>query len=144
MLSEARTYGASPSRTLQRRIHLMNTIPNVHEYLIEHRPCTTESVHQTSAASSDGEVANMKELYDEENMDSNRYSLFMDTTGADPEFLERGFIYIKVWGYVLLTLSHFYTPPLKCGEVLCYTLRCLSVCPSVRPSVCAHHFRSIT
>ena len=34
----------------------------------------------------------------------------------------------------------FYTPPLKCGEVLCYTLRCLSVCPSVRP----HHFRSIT
>ena len=73
MFSEARTYGASPSRTLQRRIHLMNTIPNVHEYLIEHRPCTTESVHQTSAASSDGEVANMKELYDEENMDSNRY-----------------------------------------------------------------------
>ena len=38
----------------------------------------------------------------------------------------------------------FYTPPLKCGEVLCYTLRCLSVCPSVRPSVRAHHFRSIT
>ena len=33
-----------------------------------------------------------------------------------------------------------YTPPLKCGEVLCYTLRCLSVRPSVR----AHHFRSIT
>ena len=29
--------------------------------------------------------------------------------------------------------THFYTPPLKCGEVLCYTLRCLSVCPSVRP-----------
>ena len=29
----------------------------------------------------------------------------------------------------------FYTPPLKCGEVLCYTLRCLSVRPSVRPSV---------
>ena len=29
----------------------------------------------------------------------------------------------------------FYTPPLKCGEVLCYTLRCLSVCPSVRPFV---------
>ena len=37
-------------------------------------------------------------------------------------------------------LCTFYTPPLKCGEVLCYTLRCLSVCPSVRP----HHFRSIT
>ena len=32
-------------------------------------------------------------------------------------------------------LLSFYTPPLKCGEVLCYTLRCLSVCPSVRPSV---------
>ena len=30
---------------------------------------------------------------------------------------------------------HFYTPSLKCGEVLCYTLRCLSVRPSVRPSV---------
>ena len=39
---------------------------------------------------------------------------------------------------------YFYTPPLKCGEVLCYTLRCLSVRPSVRPSVRAHHFRSIT
>ena len=26
-----------------------------------------------------------------------------------------------------------YTPPLKCGEVLCYTLRCLSVRPSVPP-----------
>ena len=42
------------------------------------------------------------------------------------------------------SLFHFYTPPLKCGEVLCYTLRCLSVCPSVRPSVRPHHFRSIT
>ena len=39
-----------------------------------------------------------------------------------------------------LGMPPFYTPPLKCGEVLCYTLRCLSVCPSVR----AHHFRSIT
>ena len=26
-------------------------------------------------------------------------------------------------------LGLFYTPPLKCGEVLCYTLRCLSVRP---------------
>ena len=34
-----------------------------------------------------------------------------------------------------LNLSPGYTPPLKCGEVLCYTLRCLSVCPSIRPSV---------
>ena len=33
-----------------------------------------------------------------------------------------------------------YTPPHFSGEVLCYTLRCLSVRPSVR----AHHFRSIT
>ena len=32
-----------------------------------------------------------------------------------------------------VTVLTFYTPPLKCGEVLCYTLRCLSVCPSVRP-----------
>ena len=40
---------------------------------------------------------------------------------------------------MFLRRIHFYTPPLKCGEVLCYTLRCLSVrpsvCPSVRPSV---------
>ena len=28
----------------------------------------------------------------------------------------------------------FLYPATKCGEVLCYTLRCLSVCPSVRPS----------
>ena len=33
----------------------------------------------------------------------------------------------------LIFFNFFYTPPLKCGEVLCYTLRCLSVCPSVRP-----------
>ena len=69
---EAKSYEASPSRTLQRRIHLMNTIPNVHEYLMEHRPCTTESVHQTSVASSDGEVANMKDVNNEETIDSNR------------------------------------------------------------------------
>ena len=34
----------------------------------------------------------------------------------------------------------YYTPPHFSGEVLCYTLPCLSVRPSVR----AHHFRSIT
>ena len=34
-----------------------------------------------------------------------------------------------------LYVDDFYTPPLKCGEVLCYTLRCLSVRPSVRLSV---------
>ena len=34
----------------------------------------------------------------------------------------------------------FLSPPHFSGEVLCYTLRCLSVRPSVR----AHHFRSIT
>ena len=34
---------------------------------------------------------------------------------------------IFVAGYVKFV---FYTPPLKCGEVLCYTLRCLSVRPS--------------
>ena len=36
---------------------------------------------------------------------------------------------------ILTCLLRFYTPPLKCGEVLCYTLWCLSVCPSVCPSV---------
>ena len=28
-------------------------------------------------------------------------------TGADPGFLERGFISIKGWGFTLLILSHF-------------------------------------
>ena len=41
-----------------------------------------------------------------------------------------------LWCYSLEAFRFlFYTPPLKCGEVLCYTLRCLSVRPSVRPSV---------
>ena len=38
-------------------------------------------------------------------------------------------LFTSIWRSV----HHFYTPPLKCGEVLCYTLRCLSVRPSVRP-----------
>ena len=42
--------------------------------------------------------------------------------------------------FIFIIWRSFYTPPLKCGEVLCYTLRCLSVRLSVR----AHHFRSIT
>ena len=33
-----------------------------------------------------------------------------------------------------IDFNHFLYPATKCGEVLCYTLRCLSVCPSVRPS----------
>ena len=28
-------------------------------------------------------------------------------SGADPGFLERGFVCIKVWGVALLILSHF-------------------------------------
>ena len=28
-------------------------------------------------------------------------------SGPDPEFLESGFICIKVWGFALLILSHF-------------------------------------
>ena len=28
-------------------------------------------------------------------------------SGADPGFLERGFIYIRVWGLAMLILSHF-------------------------------------
>ena len=29
------------------------------------------------------------------------------TAGEEPGFLERGFICLKVWGFVLLILSHF-------------------------------------
>ena len=47
--------------------------------------------------------------------------------------------FIVFWGCKSNPVAN-YTPPLKCGEVLCYTLRC----PSDRPSVRAHHFRSIT
>ena len=39
---------------------------------------------------------------------------------------------IGLFNHVILISDH-YTPPLKCGEVLCYTLRCLSVRLSVRP-----------
>ena len=35
-------------------------------------------------------------------------SLEILVPGADPGFLERGFICIKVWGLALLILSHFY------------------------------------
>ena len=52
--------------------------------------------------------------------------------------------FLNAFKWEIFWTVDFYTPPLKCGEVLCYTLRCLSVCPSVRPSVRAHHFRSIT
>ena len=31
----------------------------------------------------------------------------IDISRADPGFLERGFIFIKVWGFALLILSHF-------------------------------------
>ena len=33
---------------------------------------------------------------------------YPQNTGADPGFLERGFICIKVWGFPLLILSNFY------------------------------------
>ncbi|XP_052221007.1 uncharacterized protein LOC127837733 isoform X2 [Dreissena polymorpha] len=64
IVSEAHSYQASPSRTLQRRIQLMTSIPNVHEYLYD-RPRTVESVHQTSVATS------IDDNYDE-NIDSDR------------------------------------------------------------------------
>ncbi|XP_060555277.1 uncharacterized protein LOC132716115 isoform X2 [Ruditapes philippinarum] len=65
IVSETRSYQPSPSRTLQRRVNLMNQIPNVHEYLYD-RPRTVESVHQTSIASS------IDENFDVEALDSNR------------------------------------------------------------------------
>ena len=46
-------------------------------------------------------------------------------------------VYINIW----CNYPHaFYTPPHFSVGVLCYTFRCLFVRPSVR----AHHFRSIT
>ncbi|KAJ8321201.1 hypothetical protein KUTeg_001243 [Tegillarca granosa] len=51
IVSDIRSYAASPSRTLSRRRNLIQNIPNVHEYLYE-RPQTVESIHRTSAASS--------------------------------------------------------------------------------------------
>ena len=57
---------------------------------------------------------------------------------------QRGFICIKVWGSLCWFYLIFYTLPHFSVGVLCYTLRCLSVCLSVRPSDRAHHFRSIT
>jgi len=48
---ETRTYGAPPNRTLARRRELVQSIPNIHEYLYE-RPQTVESIHRTSEASS--------------------------------------------------------------------------------------------
>lgn len=51
IVSETHSYQPSPSRTLQRHLHLMNTIPNVHEYLYSGRPTTGESLHRTSVAS---------------------------------------------------------------------------------------------
>ena len=34
-----------------------------------------------------------------------------------------------VFVLVCIVLCTFYTPPLKCGGVLCYTFRCLSIRP---------------
>ena len=39
--------------------------------------------------------------------------LTIKRTGADPGFLESGYIYINVWGFVLLILSHFLKYPMK-------------------------------
>ena len=39
------------------------------------------------------------------NLDLHHFQVFI-MSGADPGFLERGFIYIKVWGFALLILSH--------------------------------------
>ena len=39
--------------------------------------------------------------------------------------------YLNVSSVIRRGKRHFYTPPHFSGEVLCYTLRCLSVRPSV-------------
>ena len=35
------------------------------------------------------------------------YAISAQILGAGPGFLERGFVYIKVWGFALLILSHY-------------------------------------
>ena len=59
-------------------------------------------------------------------------------------------LYVSKNSSVLWFYPHFYAPPPESGGVLCYTLRnfecpsvCLSVSPSVRPSVSAHHHSCI-
>ena len=44
-------------------------------------------------------------------------------TGADPVFLEREFICIKVWGFALLILSHYPHAFLKKRRGYCNRLR---------------------
>jgi len=70
IIPEAHAYQASPSRTLQRRLQLIGSIPNVHEYLYD-RPRTVESVHQTSVASS---IDGIDDNYDN-NLDTDRLVL---------------------------------------------------------------------
>ena len=64
-------------------------------------------------------------------MVSNNYQQINNRTGYTTDYIQH-----ESWNLHMANLANscsFYTPPLKCGEVLCYTLRCLSVRPSVRP-----------
>ena len=73
---------------------------------------------------------------------SNRYPPTIDTrsTKTQMSYLVQidplvFFLKINLSLIIAKNIYHtfFYTPPHFSGEVLCYTLRCLSVCPSVRP-----------
>ncbi|KAL5012675.1 hypothetical protein ScPMuIL_011226 [Solemya velum] len=63
VISQTKSYLPSPNKTLQRRLQMMNSIPNINEYIYQ-RPRTVESIHRTSAASSleDNESEDLSEL----------------------------------------------------------------------------------
>ena len=52
------------------------------------------------------------------------------------------YCFFRILKLFFITFSHFYAPPPESGGVLCYTLRNFE-CPSVRPSVSAHHLSCI-
>ena len=52
-------------------------------------------------------------LYGIHTSNDSHFSKTHELTWGDPGFLERGFIYIKVWGFPLLILPPFSTYPMK-------------------------------
>ena len=52
-------------------------------------------------------MKNFKVNFDKSQLDEHSKKIKEQQAGADPGFLERWFICIKVWGFALLILSHF-------------------------------------